>query len=97
MVTPAGTVIVAAADYKYTTTIEEIMVRIEFEKMYGDIVFRDAITLLDDHTLTESDIEAIQQERFDNWVAVITAPPPDPAPEDIVDVTAEVVPDAVAE
>ena len=73
------------------------MTRIEFEKMHGELVFRDAITLPDDHTLTESDIEAIRQERFDNWVTIITAPPPDPAPEDIVDVTAQVVPDAVAE
>jgi hypothetical protein len=53
-------------------------VRFEFEKMHGDIVFRDAITLPSDHTLTESDIEAMKQERFDNWVAIITAPPPEP-------------------
>jgi hypothetical protein len=73
------------------------MVRIEFEKMYGEIVFRDAITLPDDHTMTEDEIEAMKQERFDNWVAIITAPPPETVPEDIVDVEAEVVPDAPAE
>jgi hypothetical protein len=73
------------------------MVRIEFEKMYGELVFRDAITLPDDHTLTDDEIEAMKQERFDNWVAIITAPPPEPVPEDIVDVEAEVVPDAPAE
>jgi hypothetical protein len=84
-----------ATDYKYTTTIEEIMVRIEFEKMYGDIVFRDAITLPDDHAMTDADIETIKQERFDNWVAIITAPPPNPEPGPVVDV--EVVPDAAPE
>jgi len=67
------------------------MVRIEFEKMYGDIVFRDAITLPDDHTLTDADIETIKQERFDNWVAIITAPPAD----HVADV--EVVPYAASE
>ena len=73
------------------------MVRIEFENVYGELVFRDAITLPDDHTLTDDEIEAIKQERFDNWVAVITAPPPEPVPEDIVDVEAEVISDAPAE
>jgi hypothetical protein len=73
------------------------MVRIEFEKMYGELVFRDAITLPDDHTLTDDEIEAMKQERFDNWVAIITAPPPEVVPEDIVDVEAEVIPDAPAE
>jgi len=73
------------------------MIRIEFEKMYGEIVFRDAITLPDDHTLTDDEIEAMKHERFDNWVAIITAPPPEPVPEDIVDVEAEVIPDAPAE
>jgi hypothetical protein len=73
------------------------MIRIEFEKMYGEIVFRDAITLPDDHTLTDDEIEAMKQERFDNWVAVITAPPTEVVPEDIVDVEAEVIPDAPTE
>lgn len=55
------------------------MVRIEFEKTYNDMTFRDAITLPDDHGLTEADIAAMMQQRFDNWVAIITAPPPEPA------------------
>jgi hypothetical protein len=71
------------------------MIRIEFEKMHGELVFRDAITLPDDHALTNADIEAIKQERFDNWVAIITAPPPEP--DGIVDVTAEVISDTAAE
>jgi hypothetical protein len=73
------------------------MVRIEFEKMYGELVFRDAITLPDDHTMTEDEIEAMKQERFDNWVAVITTPPTEVIPEDTIDVEAEVVPDAPTE
>ena len=69
------------------------MIRIEFEKMYGELVFRDAITLPEDHEMTDEQIEAIKQERFDNWVAIITAPPPD----DVIDVVAEEVPQTPAE
>jgi hypothetical protein len=32
--------------------------------------------LEDDHGLTQDEIKAMQQQRFDNWVAIITAPPP---------------------
>jgi hypothetical protein len=73
------------------------MIRIEFEKMYGDITFRDAITLPDDHTMSDEQIEAIKQERFDNWVAIITAPPPEITLDDVVDVVAEEVPTTPAE
>jgi hypothetical protein len=74
------------------------MIRIEFEKKYGEIIFRDAITLPEDHEMTDEQIEAIKQERFDNWVAIITAPPPPgPTPEDVIDVVAEEVPQTPAE
>jgi len=33
--------------------------------------------LEDDHGLTQDEINAMQQQRFDNWVAMITAPSPD--------------------
>ena len=78
------------------------MVIIDFNKThetYG--TFADAIHLPDDHTLTDADIEAMKQQRFDNWVAHIVEmsnrPPVDvPAPEvistptdntDVTDVT----------
>lgn len=44
----------------------------EFQTQYG--VYRDALYLEDNHSLTEQDIEAMKQERVDNWIAVITAP-----------------------
>lgn len=51
------------------------MVKIDFEftTQYG--VFRDALYLPDDHTYTDAEIQGMQQERLDNWIAVITAPP----------------------
>jgi hypothetical protein len=51
------------------------MVKIDFSyhSQYG--TFADALWLEDDHGLTQDEINAMQQQRFDNWVAIITAPP----------------------
>lgn len=48
------------------------MVKIEFEfdSQYG--VYRDAIVLEDNHGLSQSEIEAIKQQRFDNWLSAVT-------------------------
>jgi len=45
----------------------------EFDTTYG--VFRDALVLPDDHGLSDAELEAMKQQRLDNWIAVITAPP----------------------
>jgi hypothetical protein len=50
------------------------MVSIEFEIIKDGYSFKDAIVLPDDHQLSESDIEAMKQKRFDDWYAVVTAP-----------------------
>ena len=41
-----------------------------FDTEYG--VFSDAISLPDDHTFTDDEIEAMKQERLSNWIAIIT-------------------------
>jgi hypothetical protein len=41
----------------------------EFESEHG--VFRDAIVLPDDHGMTDAELEAMKQARFDAWVAVV--------------------------
>jgi hypothetical protein len=51
----------------------------EFESKYG--IFRDALHLPDDHGLTEDQIAAMKQQRFDNWIAVIEAPAEPPPQE----------------
>ena len=62
-----------------------VKIDFEFETEYG--VFRDAITLPDDHTLTDAEIQAIKNQRVDNWIAVITAPSVEaPAPPDFIEV-----------
>jgi hypothetical protein len=48
------------------------MIKIDFSKThekYG--TFADAIHLDENHTYTDDEIEAMKQQRFDNWVAHI--------------------------
>ena len=45
-----------------------IKVDIEFETEYG--IFRDALYLPKDHNLSEAEINALKQERVDNWLIV---------------------------
>ena len=49
------------------------MVKIDFEieTKYG--TYRDALHLEDDHGLTEEQIDAMKQQRADNWVAHVDA------------------------
>tara|TARA_R110000868_G_scaffold329004_1_gene589810 strand:+ start:132 stop:329 length:198 start_codon:yes stop_codon:yes gene_type:complete len=49
-----------------------MMIRFLFETKYGN--YSDALHLADDHTFTEAEIEAMKQERLDNWIAMIEAP-----------------------
>lgn len=64
-------------------TTEDGMVRIIFEKMHEDLVYRDAIYYKSDEyaTIDPAEIEAEKVRRFNNWVTVITTPAPElPAP-----------------
>lgn len=45
----------------------------EADTKYG--TYRDALYLPDDHGLTDAEIEALKQQRVDNWLAIIEAPP----------------------
>jgi hypothetical protein len=44
-----------------------------FSSQYG--TFSDALVLEDNHAFTDAEIETMKQQRFDNWIVVITAPP----------------------
>jgi hypothetical protein len=44
----------------------------EFTTIHG--VFRDALYFPDDHTFTDEEIQAMKQQRVDNWIAAVTAP-----------------------
>ena len=56
------------------------MLKIDFEFQTPHGLFRDALHLPDDHTLTDAEIQAMKQQRVDNWIAVVTAPPADEPP-----------------
>jgi len=51
-----------------------------FETQYGR--FSDAIWFSDDEPIpNDADIENIKQQRLNNWIAIITAPPVDTTSE----------------
>lgn len=50
----------------------------EFDSQYG--VFRDALHLPENHGMTDAEIQTMKQQRFDNWIAIVTAPPVEEAP-----------------
>jgi len=52
--------------------------KIDFEYDTPHGVFRDALHLPDDHGFSDSEIEAMKEQRRDNWIAVVTAPPVEP-------------------
>jgi len=56
----------------------------EFDTPHG--LFRTALHLPDDHTLSPEEIQLLKEERVDNWIAVVTAPAVEVAPADFIEV-----------
>ncbi len=57
-----------------------IKIDFEFDTPHGK--FRDALHLPDNHSFSDAEIEAMKEQRRDNWIAVVTAPPvEEPEPE----------------
>lgn len=54
--------------------------KIDFTMTDGKYSFSDALHLDDDHDLSDAEIEAMKQARFDNWLAIITAVPDEEEP-----------------
>jgi hypothetical protein len=54
----------------------------EYNTQYG--TFRDAIYLPDDHTLTDQEIDAMKQERLNNWLNQIVAMSQPVDPQEVV-------------
>ena len=44
----------------------------KFDTPYGS--FCDALNLPDDHGFTETELEAMKQERLNNWLTVVNPP-----------------------
>jgi hypothetical protein len=66
-----------------STTTTQVVVR--FTVNEGSDQYTDALYFTpDEHSaLSDKDIEVLQQERYDNWKAIVTAPRPEPTPEEI--------------
>lgn len=54
-------------------------VSIEFEKTDGTYTLVDAIVVTEAEyaQLTEADIDAMEQKRWEDWLAIVTAPQPE--------------------
>lgn len=55
----------------------EDWVRVEFERQTEYGVFRDAICLPPDQTLSDAEIAALQEQRVQQWLAAVQNPPPE--------------------
>jgi hypothetical protein len=59
------------------------MIKIDFEFDTPHGMFRDALHLPDDHTFTDEEVQAMKQQRVDNWIAAVTAPPNEEVVEEV--------------
>ena len=49
-----------------------VSIEFEFDTQYG--TFRDALVLPDDHGFSDAELDAMKQQRLDNWIARVTPP-----------------------
>ncbi len=58
------------------------MVHDTFERYYEGIKFEDSLVMpsAEYHAMTEAQIEAMKEERFQAWVYIFTHPPEPPEP-----------------
>ena len=64
-----------------TTTPHPSDVMIRFEREYNGIKYKDALNFTQEEydALTRKEIIKMEDERFNNWVTIITAPPQEEA------------------
>lgn len=60
------------------------MISIYFEITKDGYTFKDAIVLPENHGLSDEQIEAMKQARFDAWYTLITTPQEEVIPEEPV-------------
>ena len=80
--------------------IEEVIfmddgqVKINFKKTDGTYTLQDAIHMprAAYDALSEAEVEAMKQQRFDNWITIITTPAPEPEVPLVEEVVIEEVP-----
>lgn len=55
-----------------------------FETQHG--AFTDALHLDDDHTFTDEELQAMKQQRLDNWLAIMTSPAVEEPAQDYIEI-----------
>jgi hypothetical protein len=55
---------------------------IKFEMTDGVNTLHDAIVLPEGVAMTDAEIETMKQQRFDNWIKIITTPVDEPVVEE---------------
>ena len=62
--------------------LEDGRIADEFEMGVEPLVLKDALvmTIAEHSALTADEIASMKQARYDNWIAIVTAPPP---PEEV--------------
>ena len=58
-----------------TTILENGWIKIDFSLGTDPFTFSDALHLPGDHGLSDAEIEAMKQSRYDNWLAIVNTPP----------------------
>jgi len=61
-----------------------IKIDFSFETPHGK--FADALHLPDDHGLSDAEIQAMKEQRRDNWIAVVTASPVEEAQPEYIEI-----------
>jgi len=58
--------------------LEDGRIADDFEMGVDPFIFKDALVMTPDAyaALTVEEIAAMKQSRYDNWIAIVTAPPP---------------------
>jgi hypothetical protein len=59
------------------------MIKIDFEFQTKHGKYADALHLPDNHTFTEAEIQAMKEQRRDNWINIVENPPPAPESETV--------------
>jgi hypothetical protein len=53
-----------------------IKIDFEYTTEYG--TFRDALHLPENHSFTDAEITNMKEQRLNNWIAIVSAPIPEP-------------------
>ena len=60
--------------------------KIDFEFQTEHGLFRDALHLPDNHSLSEEQLQAMKEQRRDAWIAVVSAPPVEEPEQDYIEI-----------